>query len=349
MLPISPLLKKTFGRRPIMKGVHFAMKFAFERAGFHWELRRNGDDQLGLWKITFRKVPAHSVPGETPKRFIFVPGFGDTPLSWLTMLVMLKPVLSQNFDELIVLDFPGFGGFLAEQTPFASMDLLISSVEDCFDTLKPHSILGHSLGGWLAANYASHCGEGIRPSAKLSASGTRSKERYTGPASIICVDPSGVFGSEIRKEEWKGRFANSIDLGFDSYRKHIFKKEPFWFGAISGEIGVFLSKPEIVAFMKSIRDDHFIEHRLKHIRSQVWLLWGEEDTLVPSEWADAWLAGLHGDSGAACTRAEAVLIKGAGHSPQVEKPAVTAVALTQMIQGKTPHFWGSRWWTVRTS
>jgi len=41
-----------------------------------------------------------------------------------------------------------------------------------------------------------------------------------------------------------------------------------------------------------------------------------------------------------------VLIKGAGHTPQLEKPAVTAGVLAQILLGRMPHERGNRWWRL---
>jgi hypothetical protein len=44
-----------------------------------------------------------------------------------------------------------------------------------------------------------------------------------------------------------------------------------------------------------------------------------------------------------------VLLKGAGHSPQLEKPTILAAVLAQALMNRTPHKAGSRWWKVLTA
>lgn len=80
--------------------------------------------------------------------------------------------------------------------------------------------------------------------------------------------------------------------------------------------------------------------RLSAIKAPVWLIWGENDTLLPKSHLSIWLKGLSG------ARARGYLIPGAGHSPHVERPFVTAALLTQILFGREPHNLGARWWKL---
>src|SRR4051794_35918010 len=117
-----------------MRTVHWVAHRVFKGMGFQWELRRNGDLKLGIWRKTFKQKNQRS---PYPKRFVLIPGFGDTPLSWYFVISLLEPVLKQNYDEIILIDFPGFGGFLSSERSFPTMDLMMSTVNDTLDSLKP--------------------------------------------------------------------------------------------------------------------------------------------------------------------------------------------------------------------
>src|SRR5437868_6655235 len=114
----------------LLRGVHFIAHHALRAAGFRWELRRTGDLKIGLWRKSWKKNGA-------PKRLILVPGFGDTPLTWLPIVASLTPLLKRRYDELVIFDFPGFSGFLSNEKFFHSIDLLRDAVGDIFDSLKP--------------------------------------------------------------------------------------------------------------------------------------------------------------------------------------------------------------------
>ena len=315
---------------PILAGLHTVTRMAFKAAGYKWELRRSGELELGLWRIKLR-----SGKKSNPKRFVLVPGFGDSSFSWLAVLGMIRPVLSRKYDEVVLIDFPGYAGFQHTKSAFPTMDLLLSALGDCLDSLKPHTIMAHSLGGWLTASYAASCGEGTRATTR----------HYRGPEVIILADPSGAFGSDEERKVFGELFLNTVVHGFESIRGKLFTKEPLWFPLVVREAGHFLTLPEISTFLHSVRDDHVVQERLKHIRARVWLLWGEDDILVPSHWHKAWLAALK-SAPTDQLLASAVLIRGAGHSVQIEKPAVVAAAVAQMLLGRTPHDLGKRWWKV---
>ena len=330
--PILHSLKLRKQDITILHGIHWVARGILQSQDYKWELRRTGETKLGYWRKTLRKRNSRSA---YPKRFVLIPGFGDTPLSWQGVITLLTPVLKLHFDEVILFDFPGFGGFLSRERSFPSLDLMMTSLNDTLDSLKPHTILGHSLGGWLAAHYASLCGEGVRP--------TANKLNYSGPKKVLLANPSGIFPSLEVRNVWENIFRDAMVEGFKSIGPHLFAKKPFWFGLLSTHFNEFLSKDDILQFMKSFREDHCLDRAVEKIQSDVWLIWGEKDTLVPASCAPAWLQHL---SHSRKNQHHSVLIKDAGHSPHLEKPAVTAAVIGQILYEKTPHRYGRRWWKV---
>lgn len=322
----------------LLRGLHWAVAQAFRRAGFKWEERRTGDLKIGFWKMSLRGGNKRGGRGKTlPKRFVLIPGFGDTTLSWLGVLGLARPILSRSYDEVILIDLPGFQGFLSHEKCFGSMDLLIQSLADTLDSLKPHTIFGHSLGGWLSTHYAIETGMGNRPSGPA-------RKGYQGPEELILFGPAGLFGNEQDKREWTEKFERAMEQGIEPLRRHVFGKEPIWFRLIAKQYSGFLCREDVIQFMRSVRDDHLVQERLNRIRARVWLVWGEQDTLALSRWAPDWLERLNRERDPSLPEAQGVIIKGAGHSPHIEKPAVTAAVLGQILLGKNPHPAGHRWW-----
>src|SRR5690348_3378109 len=86
-----------------LRTLHWVAKAVYRAQGYRWEIRRNGEIKLGYWRKTLRKKDQRS---PYPKRFVLVPGFGDTQLSWYWVVLLLQPVLARHYDELILLDFP---------------------------------------------------------------------------------------------------------------------------------------------------------------------------------------------------------------------------------------------------
>lgn len=309
---------------------HWLARGLLKGEGYRWEKMRRGELNIGIWKKSCRKKDPKSA---YPKRFVLVPGFGDTPMSWYGVLALLNPFLKKNFDEIILLDFPGFGGFLSRESAFPSIDLLMEQFNDTLDVLKPHTVLGHSLGGWLTANYATLCGLEKRPLAN--------RLNYSGPQEIVLVNPSGIFLNPEIRQGWENLFRSSIQKGFQVLRPHLFAKEPIWFRFVAPQFEKFSKRDDIVQFINSFREDHLLQTSVQAIRSRVWILWGEKDTLTPSSCAREWVDILSSSAGGV----HGILIRGAGHSPQVEKTAITAVILRQALSGHSPHPLGKRWWT----
>src|SRR5262245_7785827 len=127
-------------RVALLKNVHRALKVAMKARGYRWEERRTGEVRLGLWRRPLNKRESKSSQGQASRgqarRIVFVPGHGDTPISWLGTLLLMLPVLKGKYDELILIDFPGFNGFLSEDRCITSMDLLISTFGDTIESLK---------------------------------------------------------------------------------------------------------------------------------------------------------------------------------------------------------------------
>ncbi len=285
----------TIGPRSLLSGAHFVSKVIFEGLGHQFELRRSGEASLGLWRF---KLKRKNTPAFL-KRLVILPGFGDTPLSWFGVLLLLRKTLKKEFDEVLVVDFPGFRGYLSNKKCIASADFLQNLLKDVLDSLKPHTLLGHSLGGWLAASYT------IKSIIK--------------PEKLILVSPSGVCGSQQEWDSWNALFEQAME-GKINLRSFLFAKEPWWLKYFMSEIYNFMTREDIKLFLKSFREDHIIQSKLHEIQSPVALIWGEGDKLIPVGWAAHWEKGIQGGI-------QAFYLPEVGHTPQIEAPFKMAKVL----------------------
>ena len=296
----------------VFHGVLRTLKRAMQSAGYTWEERAHGATRLGLWRNAFRQVPA-------PRRLVCVPGFGDSPVSWLPVFTALSPVLRRHFDEIVFVDLPGFAGWLSKEDPFTSMDGLLQAIDDLMQELTPHTVFGHSLGGWLMGHAA-------------SAATRQRSSGWQGPQRVVLACPAGLFESDEARQLWEEKFRRTLTQGFASFRGEVFASEPVWFGLLVPEFERFMSHPGTQAFMNSIEPRHLLTSRLGTLASDVWLIFAERDSLAPVERLPAWREALSAASGAI----HSVVISGSGHSPQLEKPAVTMAVLGQILAGRTP-------------
>lgn len=310
-------------RVSIVDGVHGLMSRVFRLRGFRWELRQHEGIKFGLWRKDFRKNRKRSDP---PRRLVFLPGFGDTPLSWLAVFLLIWPIIKKQYDEVVLVTFPGFAGFLQNEKSFRSMDQLIEATTELCADLRPHTVMGHSMGGFLASHYASACGA----------------ER--SPELLILVDPSGVGETETEKQKLQGVLHSIGREGFKVLRPHAFAKEPFWFPLVARDFAKCIEFEEVSQLALSFRPDHWVQDRLHKIRSKVWVIWGEKDSLLPSNHVHIWLEALR--SAQSPHAPKGVFLKNLGHSPQVENPAVTAAVVSQILLKREPYSLGKRWWRI---
>ena len=302
--------------------------------GYRWVVQRHGELKLGLWRKQFRKKTLRK---PFSKRFVFVPGFGDTPLSWLGVLTLIEPVLRSNYDEVVLVDFPGYNGRLAAETLCPSVDSIADSLFDVLDSLKPHTVVGHSLGGFLTAHYAAACSTGQRVTGKA--------QHYADLKSAIVIDPSGYFETESERTEWLHKMDRLANEGAKYWRPFIFDREPIWFRMLGEQFLGFLNRDEVEVFLRSMRPDHEIKPVLPGIRTRMSVVWGERDSLLPSSLAQGWVANLKNTA----QPAQAVIIRGVGHSPQVESPTKTAAVLAQLLSNREPHAIGRSWYRLLKS
>lgn len=299
------------------------MRSIYERAGYKLELRHNGEHVLGLWRRQIKPSIKSAENVESIQRLVLIPGFGDSPLSWAPVLLMLRAALRQKYNEVIVVEMPGNAGVLSDHHAFHSMDFLVNSVFEMLDTLKPHTIIGHSLGGWLAASYACSCGNGTHPKVMDS--------DYKNPKEIILACPSGLTVDDQDRKAWSSLFLDIEKSGFDEYSRYLFNKPPVWLKLIKKEFTSFFSKREVLDFINSIKQHHFVKNDIHKINTKVTLIWGSDDRLNYTHWVYEWLKLLNLRNQ---DKAEAYLLNNTGHCMHIERPVVTAAAIARIILGK---------------
>lgn len=293
-----------------LRRLHLAGTAVLAGLGYKLETRGAKDSQLGLWRLRNLK----NTQKRLSKRLAIIPGFGDGPLSWIPLLTLMHPYLKQRFDEVVVFDFPGFNGELKENQALESMDHMTEVVDSVLDELKPESIIGHSLGGWLAGMYA-------------ATRGSQPLGKYAGPRSLIVICPSGVFPCDATRDEWRSRFGELLkNKDTKAYRKLLFAKEPLWFPLFSEEFADFLGDARIQKFSQSFEEHHLLKPRLKDIQARTWILWGDQDRLAPPEWISEWIRGINDGR----QKAQSHIFEATGHTPQVEKTAALAMKLYQI-------------------
>lgn len=202
----------------------------------------------------------------------------------------------QRLAERYTVYAPALPGYYGSSFPPWMVDLedAATLVIDFLDTLKLERpiFIGHSLGGWLAAEVAIFRPRRLAGLALIDPLGIALD--WTQAPNVFYHDPAalpGLFFANPTLEaarhyipppnEWDERFLRNREASMR-----------------------FAFNP----YLHSRR----LKERLRFVEAPTLLLWGEQDKLLSAEHAREWEARL--------PHAEAALIQGAGHFPHVERP-----------------------------
>jgi pimeloyl-ACP methyl ester carboxylesterase len=176
------------------------------------------------------------------------------------------------------------------------------------------AIAGACVGGWIAAELA-----------------VRHPERVTH---LVLIGASGlqVPDQPIGDLFWEAQPRNGTD--YSGMRRLLFGRDDAaeavaLFPDSRGDMGRELTRYKTMRFASRIGFnppyfyDRHLRRRLHRYGGPSLVLWGEDDRMVPRAHGEAYTKGLAG--------AELRVISGAGHSPQVERPAETAALISTFL------------------
>ncbi len=282
--------------------VHLALRQALTGAGFEFEDFKQGEATFHLIRKKWRTPP----PGQAVRRMIVIPGFGDTPVSWFPLFALARRELAPVVDELLVLDFPGYSGFLSHHEMVTSMKILLSVVRSVCEANPPSILMGHSLGGWLASKVAQELPRTLEHLLVIA------------PSGLIPPDERATFGEFIIKNQELSVPELISLVVFDPLRL-----APL----LSREFGSFYSRGEIRKFVESVEASDFIDPAKPIRANKISAIWGDHDRFVPSHWLRHWVEH-YGEY------LDAYVLKNTGHIPQLESPYATARAIAHALLEK---------------
>jgi pimeloyl-ACP methyl ester carboxylesterase len=295
--------------------LHFALRQAFEKAGFRFEELKQGDAVFYVIRKTLRETPA----GQKVRRLVFVPGLGDSPGSWLPFFTLSKAELTRRFDEVLVIDFPGYMGFLSHHEMVSSMEILLGVVRMVCDLYPPEVLMGHSLGAWLAGKTAQQFNLLIEQFIAIA------------PSGLIPTEERRIFGDFIVRNQGLTLEELLELIVFD----------PKKFGPLlNRDFKEFYERPSIRSFVDSVRDDHFIDGSRPFMAKKLTVIWGDTDRFVPTHWVRNWIES-YGEY------LDAYVLKKTGHIPQMERPLVTSKVLAHALSGDSMNE-GFGWTRIQT-
>ena len=247
-----------------------------------------------LWHETSGK-PVHvyaAGPTDARRTVVLLHGLGDSANNWFRTL----PLLAWRGDRVLALDLPGHGlscphderGFLSIREHAAIVQDVVARHAVGTDV----ALVGHSLGGWVAAR--AHL-DGLDASRMVlvEAAGLE----YEGMWDVLEV-------LRIEREEDVKRFFRTVC-----------HQMPFALTLLSHEVASMFKSPAVANFIAApAHDDLIRDESLARVRAKTTILWGEDDGLIPPILAHRWAAGIPG--------ATLKWIPKCGHAPQFERPVL---------------------------
>jgi pimeloyl-ACP methyl ester carboxylesterase len=243
-------------------------------------------------KVFGQKI--HYLEAGTGPVLILLHGLGGDASNWSYNIIPL----SQKF-HVIVPDQLGFG---ASDKPFTNYRVAtyVAFLDKFLSELKIEraSLVGNSLGGWIAASYALAHPEKVERLVLVDAAG------FAPPKDFDLNSLSGLNPST--------REGTRALIGLVFYNKQ-FSSDLF--------VDAFLEKRlaagdgyTIQSLVESIkRGEDFLDNRLARLKQPTLVIWGKEDGLIKLSDGERFQREIPG--------ARLVVYEGCGHVPQLEKAA----------------------------
>ncbi len=314
-------LRQTFNREKLLEMIqakvptrnlllHQVLRKSFEKGGFQFETVKHGDASFHLIRKKYRAVPARQA-----RRLLLIPGLGDSPSSWIPPYAFLSSTFSAQFDEIMVLDFPGYLGFLSDHPFVTSMAALQSVVNTVCEMHPPTVLMGHSLGGWLAAKAA--------------------QELKTPLEHLMLISPSGLTLDDTERKVFGDFIVNSRNLDMEELLSTIMHEPKPFHQLLGQDMRAFFEQPAIKQFIESVKPEQFVNPLLPFQAKKLTVIWGENDRFVPAHWIRHWTE-IYGEY------LDAYLIRKTGHVPQLERPKVLADTILHALldrKGRKTNHW----------
>ena len=208
--------------------------------------------------------------------------------------------------EVIAPEHIGFGATPAQDW-LEGFDDLVLHYEDlrCELGLERFDLVGYSLGGWIAAEYAVFYPERVRSLTLITPAGLQLPERPPF-ADMFSMTPPQLFATIFNDP------ANIPEVMVDVTD-------------LDTVVHLYEESSMLARLLWSPRYDRKLPRRLRRVRTPALVLGAEEDRLVPNEACDLY-AQLLPD-------ARLERIPGTGHALVIEQPERAAKAILEFIAG----------------
>jgi pimeloyl-ACP methyl ester carboxylesterase len=211
--------------------------------------------------------------------------------------------LAQDF-HVFAPDIPGFG--LTERPDWMrDMDDYILYFRDLLDALdlQQTALVGHSLGGWMAAEIAIWYPERVGKLVLSNAAGIRVKGAMIG----------NLFAMNLQE---------MVGACFDNPMAAM----PLMPAEVNADylVQMYKERTTLASLAWNPHFDPKLARRLQHLHCPTLILWGENDRLIPPVYGDTLHELIPGS--------RLVRLTGTGHMPMFEQPEAWTQHITEFLQ-----------------
>jgi len=276
--------------------------------------------RVGRLALRHRGVRVRRVPTGLGSLHVYdAHGPGDLPTTVLlhglgsaaTPFGRLVEYLRGEVRRVVAPDYPGHG-FSDEAGLPLTPEALIESIGGALDTLvdEPAIVVGNSLGGAVAAQYA--------------------VERPARVRALVLVSPAGAPSSEEEWSEIRRTFAVDSAAQADAFLRRMYHRPPWFLPLVARELPAVLQKRAVRDLLDAVRRDQALAaDSLRSLRMPVLLLWGQSDRLLPEGHFEYF--ARHLPSHAVIERPA-----GFGHCPHIDAPQALARRIVAFVREALP-------------
>jgi len=274
----------------IISLLHRLIRFRFHRLGFKSEFAVSESCQLHFFQQNKQN---------SSRNLLFIHGLGTSSSTWINVIPELR-----ELGNVSCLDLPGFGfSKITIGDAFFSLQQMDLALEHFIHTSQrlPIILIGHSLGGWIAARYAVKHPDSV--------------------SHLILINNAG-----IRYDGFEQQADAFTIKSVDDVRRLVQKMwfhYPWYFKPFTSSIYRTLSKKEVGGFVRSIKEEDLLNQSLASLAMPLDVIWGAEDGLISKKSIELMKQLV--------PTLKEHLITRCGHVPQLERPRELSSLLKNIL------------------
>jgi pimeloyl-ACP methyl ester carboxylesterase len=252
---------------------------------------------------------AHYLEAGSGPPVVLLHGLGADARAWRSTV----PALAKTA-HVYALDFLGFGQSEKPQTPYR-VSTLTDFVSGFIDALqiKKATVVGHSLGGWVAARLAASHPDQVDKLVLVDAAGYAEDQARLIHDFLSQLDPSTAKAAE--------QILNSLNSMPASDQEALRSLAMSYFARRLSRPDGFATASVVESILKG---QDVLDGSLGQIKAPTLIVWGRDDQVVPLRAADAFAQDVPG--------ARKIILDGCGHRPQLECPAAFNAELLMFLK-----------------